>query len=49
VDQGVGGPEVDADVAGEEAEQAVEHDAEQVLRAGVRRVVGSPEARRGPG
>ena len=31
VDQRVGGPEVDADVAGEEAEQAVEHGAERVL------------------
>ena len=34
VDQGVGGPEVDPDVAGEEAEQTVEHGAWRVLRAG---------------
>ena len=31
VDQGVGGPEVDPDVAGEEAEEAVEHDWRQIL------------------
>ena len=32
VDQRVGGPEVDPDVAGEEAEQAVEHGGRRVLR-----------------
>ena len=32
VDQGVGGPEVDPDVAGEDPEEAVEHDAEWILR-----------------
>jgi len=32
VDQGVRGPEVDPDVAGEEAEEAIEHDGGRVLR-----------------
>ena len=52
VDQGVGGPEVDPDVAGEEAEEAVEHDGGQVLRAGSGRVRCSqrlPLARMGTG
>ena len=38
VDQRVGGPEVDPDVAGEEAEEAVEHDGGQVLRVLVGRI-----------
>ena len=36
MDEGVGGPEVDADVAGEEAEQAVEHGGGKVLVGRVR-------------
>ena len=46
VDQGVRGPEVDADVAREEAEQAVEHVAERVL---VVPVAGSSRRVRRPG
>ena len=45
VDQRVGGPEVDPDVAGEEAEDAVEHGAGRVLR-GRGRSVGSRRGHR---